>query len=417
MTGVIFLISIIFLSLLFRLWMVMSGRRPIRFSIGSPRDPGDLWPDVESHLATRYTRSAMRTTKGDDWEERVIGGEKPLIIQFQRIDTGKPYSRAFWMRAALGTMPENKPWMWEMAMVEAQSAGGSRLTAAFGGNVSLLALFGLLPLYFRMRALCRRTAAVEGGSRGGLSHSNASAPRSRARSGFVLSPELRNDLMTSLIACASFIAIWGWEGGLLLIPMVLLHEYGHVLAYRMTGKTGNRMMLVPFFGGIAIASEPHKSEFERAFCAIMGPAICLPLSAVLTAIAYFNPDGTIGWWATYGAFICASMNAANLLPLLPLDGGHSTESLARSVAPQIAGKALAVLTVGGAIILARAGYTDWAFLIAMWGFPSIMRTMSGIDRPLPPMTKQSGTIIALFHAGTFAIHAALAWYVWTYLYG
>ena len=72
----------------------------------------------------------------------------------------------------------------------------------------------------------------------------------------------QQEILFSVIAFASF-AIWlGWEGALLLAPIILLHEYGHLLAYQLTGKTGNRMMLLPFMGGVAVSGEAHKNEFD-----------------------------------------------------------------------------------------------------------------------------------------------------------
>ncbi len=217
-----------------------------------------------------------------------------------------------------------------------------------------------------------------------------------------LRDDFHNDLMTSLIACMSFIALWGVEYAAMIIPIILIHELGHVVGYRLTGKVGNRMMLVPFFGGIAIAGSDHRSEAERAFCAIMGPAICVPVSIILALVAT-NSDGMIGYYAYYAAWICAFINAANLLPALPLDGGHSLESLLRSLAPTQAGYAMLTLTGAIALMLISSGYTTFAFIIVLWGFPAIMRSFQSPVH-LKPMNFGAGVAIAAFHLVTASLH-------------
>ncbi len=407
--------------------LVMAGRRRVTFSIHSHLNADELWPLVETFIRGANRRSGSQVKEGDGWIETAypLSDGTRFVVQQQAMDIDRPRAVAHWVRIGRAPIRDDAPWFWDMTMVEPLQDGGSRLTGAAGGRMPFMALIGFVSGYFSLRRICHRGRIEMGAApRAGMHAAKKANGPARFAAGPArtkwrraeMRPELMNDLITSLIACASFIVLWGWQAGILLIPIVLLHEYGHVLAYQLTGKTGNRLMLVPFFGGLAIAGSDHNSEFERAFCAIMGPAICLPLSAALTFGAYVYDGTDAGWWMTYGAFICASMNAANLLPLLPLDGGHSAESLARSVAPHSAGPAMATLTVGGAIILAAAGYENWALMIALWGFPSVMRSMSGPYPHMRPMDFRGGTLMVAFHLATFAIHAGLAAFVYYNLY-
>src|SRR5262249_44262945 len=102
----------------------------------------------------------------------------------------------------------------------------------------------------------------------------------------------------SVLAVASF-ALWlGWLAGLLLAAVLLLHEFGHWLALRLTGQSSPRMMLIPFFGGLAIPEHQHKSAFDEAFCALMGAGLSAVVCAVLLAIWFVLgvPPGQAGWF-------------------------------------------------------------------------------------------------------------------------
>jgi membrane-associated protease RseP (regulator of RpoE activity) len=221
--------------------------------------------------------------------------------------------------------------------------------------------------------------------------------------------------MLSALAILSFTVTFGWDGALILAPIILVHEYGHMLAFRMFGHRGNRMMLVPFMGGIAIPAGGYRSEFEAAFTAIMGPAICIPLSVGFTALTFMVGDHWTWWWFSYAAMLSAFMNAMNLFPALPLDGGHSFQSLARSIAPSQASPALLVLTIASAVLLEYAGYSAFAGIVGIWGGMEIVRTW---NRPsgISALSLRQGVQIATFHLGTLAIHGYCAWLIWNGFY-
>jgi hypothetical protein len=97
-------------------------------------------------------------------------------------------------------------------------------------------------------------------------------------------------LSLSLLAVASF-ALWvGWAFALIISVVAILHEYGHWLAMRLTGQPAPRMMLVPFFGGIAVANHPHKTQFDDTFCSLMGAGL-----SALVCIGLLVPAFVLEW--------------------------------------------------------------------------------------------------------------------------
>lgn len=210
------------------------------------------------------------------------------------------------------------------------------------------------------------------------------------------------ELMMSLLAFAYLLTQLSWQSAVVLAGVILWHEYGHLLAYQMTGRKGNRMMLVPFFGGIAVASAPHRNELERAFCALMGPGICAPLSLGAYALWYygFAPDYDQWFWRIL--YFSALLNLLNLLPIYPLDGGQAAESFLRSFLPGSIFVHLSGLAVVGIVVLVGFEFYEMALfvgLFSLFGLRSLPH-----HSPLPAMTGRQALAMAMFYAVTVGAH-------------
>ena len=80
------------------------------------------------------------------------------------------------------------------------------------------------------------------------------------------------------LALLSILALWPFFGltasgfflSATLTIVIVLHELGHMLAYRACGHRSARMIIIPLLGGVAIGGRPYDSLFEVAFCALMG---------------------------------------------------------------------------------------------------------------------------------------------------
>jgi Zn-dependent protease len=230
----------------------------------------------------------------------------------------------------------------------------------------------------------------------------------------------RSMFLVSVLAILSFGYTFGWIVGVVLSLALVIHEFGHWLAMRLTGQPAPRMMLLPFLGGVTIANHPHKTLFNDAFCALMGAGFStLPALVLLVLLirldwtiallgldgSAFQPTGTVGLLAR-GALVVGAVNLLQLLPFLPLDGGQVLRALMQSFSTRWARYIL--LGIGGAGMAAFANFGDFLLagvvgigMLQSWhlsGTPSGARPMSGIGL---------AAIVAAFLI-TAAIHGAAA---------
>ncbi len=140
----------------------------------------------------------------------------------------------------------------------------------------------------------------------------------------------------------------GWEVGLLafalLIPIILLHEFSHVFAARLTGGDADEVIIWPL-GGLALCrrAPTFQSEFlTPAAGPLFHLAVCIVLLAgvypgdnFLAAIHPLSlPEIKLeqGIWKAI-VLLTFSLNwkmlLLNLLPMLPLDGSSMWHAVAR----------------------------------------------------------------------------------------
>jgi len=133
----------------------------------------------------------------------------------------------------------------------------------------------------------------------------------------------------SAIAVIAAVVLFGPVFGLSIILIVVIHEFGHVAAFRVAGHHDASFRLVPLLGGYAISNRPVDTQEESVFITLMGPAICLAPMLLAYALVPFAASvypAAIGPLYTF-AGICGALNFFNLLPIWPLDGGRLTASI------------------------------------------------------------------------------------------
>lgn len=175
-------------------------------------------------------------------------------------------------------------------------------------------------------------------------------------------------LALTAAAIGSFALIFHWLAAALLCAALIVHEFGHWLAFRMTGHAAPRMMLIPFFGGIAVGDRPHKSLFDSAFVALMGPGISVLPCAGLLVTGYLlgapdiekaleigkNPEA-LPQAMVLLALAVGALNLLQLLPVLPLDGGQILRAFVQSFGVKYARPVLIGLATCGVIGFAYLG--------------------------------------------------------------
>jgi Zn-dependent protease len=215
-----------------------------------------------------------------------------------------------------------------------------------------------------------------------------------------------HSLPLSVVALLSFCYLFGWKFGLLLAVVVILHEAGHVVAMLVTGVGVRGIYLIPFFGGAAVPKNAYRTEGRLGFIAFMGPgASLIPTLALLAA---YRTNG--GLFLRQAVEMFAVINAANLLPIYPLDGGLILNALIGSVSRT---SALIVSWVGVLTGLCLAAYLN-SFLI---GIPfllfALQRYLTNTKTiELERLSLAQGIALAVASIATFVIYAIVIKTTW-----
>jgi Zn-dependent protease len=153
----------------------------------------------------------------------------------------------------------------------------------------------------------------------------------------------------------------------------LIHEFGHAVAARRAGAHAE--ISLDFLAGYTSFRQAPGRPIppgQRAIISAAGPAVHIGTSIAVLIAMGANPfsidsvsetDATAAiWWAG------PAIGAMNLIPVLPLDGGHivltGVERVAGKGAIRIMAIASMTLTVAGAAFMFATGRTGFAIFIA-----------------------------------------------------
>jgi Zn-dependent protease len=155
-----------------------------------------------------------------------------------------------------------------------------------------------------------------------------------------------------------------WTSVALLVVVLLIHECGHYLGMKYFGYRDLQIFFIPFFGAAASGKETTVSGERRAVVALLGPAPGILLGAVC-GLLYLKLKWPI--LVQYG-LLSVYINAFNLLPIYPLDGGRFLEAIlfSRHPALELAFKILAVLALAA---------LAWMFSSVVLGILAVLTLM------------------------------------------
>ncbi len=125
-------------------------------------------------------------------------------------------------------------------------------------------------------------------------------------------------LGSAVLFLAAGAAQWDWKFTLWLLPVLLFHEAGHWIAMRIFKYRNLRMFFIPLFGAAVTGQNWNVPGWKKAIVSLAGPLPGILLGCVLAVIAFFVNQP----WLNQLSLILLLLNGFNLLPFLPLDGGH-----------------------------------------------------------------------------------------------
>ena len=217
---------------------------------------------------------------------------------------------------------------------------------------------------------------------------------------------IKNAIITGALTFASFFVMFGASSAAALLGLILIHEFGHVIAMRWLGIPVRGIYFVPFFGGVAVGDGTAKSKAARGLVALMGPAF----SILTTALLLWLPTENGIVLPRQLAMMSALLNGFNLLPLLPLDGGQVAQSLLSR---------FGAATMRGFRIL--TGFTGCA--LALWigdfvllaVFAILLPSMMARGEPatqLPALSRLETVLLASAYVATIVYYGAVIGRLW-----
>jgi Zn-dependent protease len=169
--------------------------------------------------------------------------------------------------------------------------------------------------------------------------------------------------------------------------LTLLHELGHAFAARATGAKAE--ISLDFLAGFAsfVPTRPLK-RWERAGISLAGPAVQIGVSLAILTVMGVNPlhrasftDSPASlaiWWTG------PVMGLFNLLPILPLDGGHIVQAGLDAVIPGRSKKvmlyfSLALTGSAAVVVMLNPRWNNYAFFLLFPGMVQLQMLFA--DKP------------------------------------
>lgn len=220
---------------------------------------------------------------------------------------------------------------------------------------------------------------------------------------------LKSAKVVKVLFAAGSLAAYSWlfsiEFAIALILCLVFHEYGHIKAMKYFGLKTKGIYLIPFVGGLALSDSKINTRWQDVVISIMGPFFGLILS-VAALIGYWITDIEI---LAGIAVFNALLNLFNLLPVLPLDGGHVLKSIAFSVNSKIGIVACVLGALLGVYISYHFGLALLGFLLAIGSFEIVLEYKRRHLSDLLPLDRYGQIVSALWYVITVGGLCAIIW--------
>lgn len=222
---------------------------------------------------------------------------------------------------------------------------------------------------------------------------------------------LKSAKVIKVLFAAGSLAAYSWlfsiEFAIALILCLVFHEYGHIKAMKYFGLKTKGIYLIPFVGGLALSDDKINTRWQDVVISIMGPFFGLILS--LTCL--------LGYWLTDIEILAglavfnALLNLFNMLPVLPLDGGHILKSIAFSINSKIGLVACVLGALLGVYISYQFGLALLGFLLAIGSVEIFFEYKRRHLSELLPLNRYAQIVSSLWYVITLGGLSAIIWFV------
>jgi len=203
-------------------------------------------------------------------------------------------------------------------------------------------------------------------------------------------------------ALAAWSILFSWQFALVLIGVLVFHEYGHLRAMQKCGLKTKGMYLIPFVGGMAIG-EKASSHWHEVYISMMGPVFGLFMSIAFYILFLVTGSHFVGLVASISALI----NLFNLLPVYPLDGGHVVKSLAMSSKSRWAFMLLLAMSAACFGIALAFDFHFLSFFIVLGALDLLASRSQFAAHPQTPLDRNGMLYCTLWYLAVVAIFIAI----------
>ena len=222
---------------------------------------------------------------------------------------------------------------------------------------------------------------------------------------------LKSAKVIKVVLAGASVAAYSWlfsfQFALALIACLVFHEYGHIRAMKYFGMKTKGIYLIPFMGGLALSDEKINTRWQDVVISIMGPTFGL-LMSIGSLIAYHLTDNI--FFAGLAAFN-ALLNLFNLLPILPLDGGHILKSISFSMNSIMGLIACVIGAAFGVYISYTLGLALLGFLLLIGSLEIVFEWRTRHQSHLLPLDRYGQIFSTIWYLVTVAALVGIIWHL------
>ncbi len=222
---------------------------------------------------------------------------------------------------------------------------------------------------------------------------------------------LKSAKVIKVLFAAGSLAAYSWlfsiEFAIALILCLVFHEYGHIKAMKYFGLKTKGIYLIPFVGGLALSDDKINTRWQDIVISIMGPFFGLILSLACLVGYWLTDIEILAGLAVFNALL----NLFNMLPVLPLDGGHVLKSIAFSINSKVGLVACVIGAVLGVYLSYHFGLALLGFLLAIGSIEIFFEYKRRHLSDLLPLNRYAQIVSALWYVVTVGGLSAIIWFV------
>lgn len=222
---------------------------------------------------------------------------------------------------------------------------------------------------------------------------------------------LKSAKIIKVLFAAGSLAAYSWlfsiEFAIALILCLVFHEYGHIKTMKYFGLKTKGIYLIPFVGGLALSDDKINTRWQDIVISIMGPFFGLILSLACLVGYWLTDIEILAGLAVFNALL----NLFNMLPVLPLDGGHVLKSIAFSINSKVGLVACVLGAALGVYLSYHFGLALLGFLLAIGSVEIFFEYKRRHLSDLLPLNRYAQIVSALWYVVTVGGLSAIIWLV------